>query len=409
MFWPENFRINDLATEWAARGHEVTVLTGLPNYPEGRVFPEFRRDPARYAALGGAEIVRVPLIPRGSRRFTLVLNYFSFALSASIVGAWKLRGRSFDVIFVFQPSPVTVGLPAVVQRALKRAPVAFWVLDLWPETLHAVGAVRNEWILKAVGKLVSFIYKRCDLILAQSRSFIPSIARHHADANIVYFPSWAEGVFSDTAVRPAPEVPELVGGFTVMFAGNIGEAQDFPTILQAAEYLKEHSHIRWVVVGDGRMGAWVKEEVARRGLTENVLLVGKYPLERMPSFYAHADALLVSLRDEPIFAMTIPGKLQSYLAAGIPIVGMLNGEGAEVIQRARAGVTCRAGDARGLADAVLSLSKLSREERDAMGRNARAFSAAEFDRSRLMSELEKMLEDLHRQFDAARATHEANR
>lgn len=409
VFWPENFRINDLATEWAARGHEVTVLTGLPNYPEGRVFPEFRRDPARYAALGGAEIVRVPLIPRGSRRFTLVLNYFSFALSASIVGAWKLRGRSFDVIFVFQPSPVTVGLPAVVQRALKRAPVAFWVLDLWPETLHAVGAVRNEWILKAVGKLVSFIYKRCDLILAQSRSFIPSIARYHADANIVYFPSWAEGVFSDTAVRPAPEVPELVGGFTVMFAGNIGEAQDFPTILQAAEYLKEHSHIRWVVVGDGRMGAWVKEEVARRGLTENVLLVGKYPLERMPSFYAHADALLVSLRDEPIFAMTIPGKLQSYLAAGIPIVGMLNGEGAEVIQRARAGVTCRAGDARGLADAVLSLSKLSREERDAMGRNARAFSAAEFDRSRLMSELEKMLEDLHRQFDAARATHEANR
>lgn len=401
VFWPENFRINDLATELVERGHHVTVLTGIPNYPEGSVAPDYRREPKRFAKLGGVEIVRVPIVVRGRSKAQLVLNYLSFVASAVLVGAWKLRGRPFDVIFVYEPSPVTVGIPAIVQRRLKRAPVVFWVLDLWPETLEAIGVVRSPFLLRAVGKLVSFIYHRCDLILAQSRRFVPQIEKYcKTPRPIEYFPSWAEPVFGQGADTPAPEVPRVLGAFNVMFAGNIGEAQDFPTILAAAESLKAHSHIRWLVVGDGRMAAWVREEIARRELQGCVLMLGRYPVERMPSFYLHADALLVALRDQPIFAMTIPGKLQSYLAAGVPVVAMLNGEGAEVVERSRSGVTCAAGDHRALAAAVLRMASLSDEERAQMRRNALQVSAQEFGRDRLITQLERWFQERHAEFSA---------
>lgn len=395
VFWPENFRINDLAVEFVRRGHEVTVLTGAPNYPEGRIFTEFRKNPAAFAALEGARIVRVPIMPRGQGKLRLVLNYISFACSASLVGAWKLRGRQFDAIFVYEPSPVTVGLPAVLLRALKRAPLAFWVLDLWPQTLQAIGVVRSPLLLAAIGRLVSFIYKHCDLILAQSRSFVPQIARYcFGSSRIVYFPNWAEALFTAEAVAPAAEVPARAGSFNVMFAGNIGEAQDFPTVLAAAERLRGETRIRWLIVGDGRMAAWVHSEVASRGLQDCVLMLGRHALDRMPSFFAHADVMLVSLKDEPIFAMTIPGKLQSYLAAGVPVLAVLRGEGANVVERAGAGLTCPPGDARALADAVMQLAALPTERLQQMRRNALAVSATEFDRDQLLSNLEAWLEQL---------------
>ena len=395
VFWPENFRINDLATELRARGHGVTVLTGVPNYPGGRLFEEYARDPRAFSRLDGVEIVRVPIATRGRSRPRLLLNFLTFVVSAASIGVFKLRGRQFDAIFVFEPSPITVGLPAVVLKAIKKVPIAFWVLDLWPETLEAVGVVRAPLALRMVGYVVSFIYARCDLILAQSKSFIPRIAKYcKPNARIEYFPSWAEPLFAKAPSEPASEVPPLAGAFNVMFAGNIGVAQDFPTILTAAERLKHHSHVRWLVVGDGRMADWVKQEIDRRGLQQTVLMLGRYPVERMPSFYAHADALLVSLRDEPIFAMTIPGKLQSYLAAGIPVIAMLNGEGADVVERHQCGLTCRAGDAAGLAAAVLKLAASSKEERERMGRNGRRGSEHEFDRARLVAQLEAWLVEL---------------
>jgi len=396
-FWPENFRVNDLVAELVARGHEVTVLTGLPNYPGGRVFPEFRQGRSRFAQFAGAEVVRVPLWPRGRGRLSLVFNYMTFALSASVIGTWRLRGRKYDAIFAYEPSPITVGIPAAVQRAFKRAPVAFWVLDLWPETLQALGILRSSWSLKAVGRLVASIYGRCDLILAQSRSFIPQIAKYcGAGARVVYFPSWAEAIFTESREAPASEVPERPGSFDVLFAGNIGEAQDFPTVLAAAAMLRDEPRVRWLVVGDGRMSAWLRAEIDRLGLQDRVLMLGRYPLERMPSFYRHADALLLSLKDEPIFSMTIPAKLQSYLAVGIPIVAMLNGEGSEVVRRSGAGVTCRAGDARGLADAVRLLASLPAEQTAQMASNALQVSRTEFDRTRLITQLEEWLAELAR-------------
>ena len=394
-FWPENFRVNDLVAEWVSRGHSVTVLTGLPNYPDGRVFDSYRADASRFAEYAGAPVMRVPMLPRGEGGLQLALNYASFALSACVVGAWLLRGRQFDVIFVFEPSPVTVGLPAVLQRRLKRAPLAFWVLDQWPETLVAVGAARSPWLLWAVGRLVSFIYRRCDLLLAQSRSFIPQIRRYAGSRpRVEYLPSWSDSSPAVGHADPAPEVPPLPGVFTVLFAGNVGDAQDFPAILDAVEHLKDRADIRWIIVGDGRRAEWVAAEAQRRGLTERFLLLGRFPLERMPSFFASADALLVSLRPDPIFAMTIPGKVQSYLAAGRPLLGMVDGEGAELIERGGAGLVCPAGDALGLAANVTRLAAMSAAERAAMATHAAELSTREFDRDRLMGRLEQWFGEL---------------
>lgn len=394
-FWPENFRINDLVTELAARGHEVTVLTGYPNYPAGVVFKDFQDNPKAYRQYASVRVIRVPLIPRGQGGLRLILNYLSFVFSACVFGAWHLRGKSFDVIFVFEPSPVTVGLPAALLRNLKKAPLVFWVLDLWPETLEAIGIVRSRILLKAVGALVSFIYSRCDLILAQSRSFIPQIRKYCSpDARVEYFPSWSDSVFDYTLVDAASEVPVTSEAFNILFAGNVGDAQDFPAILQAAEVLKHDRRIRWLIVGDGRAAGWVKEEIKRRGLTEIVLMLGQFSVDRMPSFFKHADALLVSLKDAPIFAMTIPGKLQSYLAGGIPILAMLNGEGAEIVRSSGAGVACAAGDSHALAEAARTLSAMSLEERLAMGAKGLEISRTEFDRGTLISCLESWFESL---------------
>lgn len=398
-FWPENFRINELVTELVRRGHHVTVLTGRPNYPQGEVFAEYQQDPGAFARYNGAEVLRVPLRPRGKGSLRLVLNYWSFVFWGTLRGPWMLKGRAFDAIFVFETSPITSALPALLLRRIKRAPLAMWVLDLWPDTLSAVGVVRSPRMLGWVGQLVRFIYQRCDRILAQSQAFFPAIERWSGDRErIRYLPAWAEAVFESalSQTEAAPELQPYRDGFNVMFAGNMGEAQDFPAILDAAACLRERADIRWLIVGDGRMTDWVRQEIVHRGLGERVVLLGRHPLERMPSFFAGADALLVSLRAEPIFAMTIPGKVQTYLAAGKPLLGMLDGEGARVIQEARAGLVCPAGQGRQLASCVETLASMSATEKQLMGTNGQAYCQREFDRDELISRVEALLEEMRR-------------
>ncbi|MDT7516793.1 glycosyltransferase family 4 protein [Rhodoferax mekongensis] len=404
-FWPENFRINDLVSDFVERGHLVTVLTGVPNYPEGRVFDDYRKNPSAFLSYLGARVIRVPMTTRGSGAISLLLNYFTYALSASLLGSWRLRRESIDVIFVYEPSPVTVGIPGALMRRLLGAPLVFWVLDLWPETLKAVGVIQSRSGLGLVALLVRWIYRRCDLILAQSKSFIPQI-RAYSDLSkrVEYFPSWAESLFgAGFEASAAPEVPSQSGAFTVMFAGNIGEAQDFPSILNAAELLSvSHPHIRWIIVGDGRLGDWVSQEVKRRNLESNVFLLGRFPVERMPSFFRSADALLVTLKSEPIFAMTIPGKLQSYLASGKPIVAMLDGEGARLLQESGAGIAAPSGDAAKLAAAVVSVSEMPEPERALMGRNGAELYAQEFERNTLLDRLELWMKQLAVNYQADR-------
>jgi colanic acid biosynthesis glycosyl transferase WcaI len=395
-FWPENFRINDLVAELQQRGHRVTVLTGRPNYPEGVVSPEFLAAPDRFATYEGAEIVRVPLIARGKGGRRLMMNYASFALTAATIGAWRLRGRQFDAIFAFQVSPVTLCLPAILIGRFKRIPVAIWVLDLWPDTLVALGAVRSRWLLGLVGRMVAFIYRHSDLILAQSRAFLPSIARSAGDTPVRYFPAWVEPLFrsASVSVEPAQEVREFSGTFNVLFAGNIGESQDFPAILAAADALRSRVDIRWLIVGDGRAAEWVRREIARRGLEQTVRLLGRHPAERMPSFFRAAGALLVTLKRDPVFAMTIPGKLQTYLATGLPIVALLDGEGARVLTESGAGLVGASGDSAALAALVLQLVSLSPAARAAIGERGPVYAAREFDRNRLMSQFDEWLHEL---------------
>ncbi len=395
-FWPENFRINEIVEEMQNRGHQVTVLTGIPNYPDGIVFPDFQQAPESFKSYHGAEVFRVPMFPRGNGKINLILNYLSFAVSGCLAGAWKLRGRSFDVILAFEPSPITVGIPSAFMRWLKNAPQAFWVLDLWPETLKAINVLRSPFSLGLVDRLVRFIYKRCDLILAQSKSFISYIQKQvEAGKRIEYFPAWPEAVNWDlTDIIPAPEVQHRPDTFTVLFAGNIGEAQDFPAILEAAKSIKQRKDIRLVIVGDGRDAGRVAEKVSQSGLDETFLMPGRFALERMPEFFAHADALLVSLKDEPIFSMTIPGKLQSYLATGIPVLAMLNGEGADVVENAGAGLVCKAGDFEKLAENIIRLADLDEVERKEMGNRGKTFCEREFGRESLLNQLEAWLGQL---------------
>lgn len=390
-FWPESFRINDLVVELVARGHSVTVLTGQPNYPGGRLDKGFASAPEAFSAYGGADVVRVPHVLRGSRGAQLMLNYLTFALSASIIGAFKLRDRPFDAVFAFEPSPITIGIPAIVLKWLKRAPMALWVLDLWPQTLQAVGAVRSPFVLGCLDALVRMIYGHCDTILAQSRSFIDIIAGQGASRDkIVYFPSWAEDAEPADAALPAPEIPSRPDLFTVVFTGNVGEAQGFEAVLAAAVLLRD-APVRWVIVGDGRRSDWLRAEADRLGLAGQFLMPGRFALERMPSFMAHADALLVCLRDEPVFALTIPGKVQSYLMAGRPVLAMLDGEGANVVAESGAGLAIAAGDADGLAKAISRLLATDAAGRAAMGQAGPRYSKINFDRDSLISRLETIL------------------
>ena len=390
-FWPENFRINDLVLELRDRGHDVTVMTGVPNYPSGRVFEDFARNPEHYSDFNGVPVIRIPLRPRGQGSLRLLINYFSFVASGFTFGMWKLRKREFDAIFVFMISPITAVLPAILQRWLKRAPLFVWILDLWPETLSAIGVVKSPKLLSLVGRLVSFIYKRTDCILVQSRSFASNVRKYAGPhARVEYFPGWAEPVFSQdlSTVEPAPELAAYGDKFKVLFAGNVGEAQDFPAIIEAAQALTDRPDIVILVLGDGRARPWVEAEIMRRGLNGQLVLLGRHPLERMPSFFRSSDALLVTLKSDPIFAMTIPGKVQSYLAAGVPLLGMLNGEGAAVIEEAGAGLVCSAGDGKALAVRIRMLADSSISERQTMGLNAQNYCRREFDRATLVSNLE---------------------
>jgi glycosyltransferase involved in cell wall biosynthesis len=397
-FWPERFRINDLAEGLAGLGHELVVLTGKPNYPEGRFADGygFLRGPRE--RWGTINVVRAPLVSRGQGRgLRLALNYLSFALFASVVGPFACRGR-FDAILVYQPSPVTVGIPALVMKALKRAPVLFWVQDLWPESLAATGAIRSPPLLRLAAWGVKRIYAGCARILVQSEAFVAPVRALGVPAErIVYYPNSAEDFYrplARTEARPPVELPQ---GFRVVFAGNVGAAQGFETILDAAERLREHRNIHWLVLGEGRRLEWVREQVARRGLGASVHLLGQHPAEAMPVWFAHADAMLVSLRADPIFALTIPAKVQSYMACGRPIVASLDGEGARVVSEAGAGVAAPADDAAALARRVLELYRMSASEREAMGARGRAYFERRFERGMLVKRLATLMEEAARE------------
>lgn len=393
-FWPEEFRINDVAEDMVRRGHEVHVLTGWPNYPSGKFPADFMANRQDFRGYKGARIFRAPLIPRGrGGGLAVAANYLSFVFS----GCWSVlamaaRGQNYDAVLVFQISPITAALPAILLRALTGSPVVLWVQDLWPETLKAVGAVRSPRLLKLIGTLVSFIYGRSDRILIQSRAFHADIKqRAGGDDRIAYLPNWTDLPHAAVSAPRAEELEPYKSTFNLMFAGNLGEAQDLPALVRAADLCRDIPQLRWLIVGEGRAQEAMRDEVVERGLEDRVVFLGRHPASRMKAFFAGADGLIVSLKAEPIFALTVPSKVQAYLAAGKPILGMLDGEGGRVIAEANAGWVAPAGDAEALAHNVRRLVRASPEERLQMGKVGAAYCKRHFTRQHLMSRLEDFL------------------
>ena len=397
FFWPEDFRINDIALSLKKKGHEVTVLTGIPNYPYGHYYQGYGLFKKRVENFNGIKIFRVPLFPRKKGRWwELIINYLSFMISAALFVPFFCH-KKIDIIF-FNQSPFSEGVPAIFLSAFTKAKVIYWAQDLWPRTLSATGNIRSKKILEIIDIFIKFIYKKSDLILVQSRAFIKEIINQGADPDIVsYFPNSAEKLYQPVIVKEDSGKRKIMPrGFCVTFAGNIGAAQDFETILSAAEILKENNHIHWVILGVGRMFTWVQSEVIKRGLEKNVRLLGRHPMETMPEFFALSDALLVILKKEPIFAFTIPGKVQSYLACAKPVIAAMEGEGARIIMESGAGFACPPEDPKSLAMSILKMYELPDVERKKMGLKGKKYFNEHFEFNNLLNRLERWMGELKR-------------
>lgn len=389
-FQPENFKCNDIAFEMQRRGHDVTVLTAIPNYPQGKFFEGYGLFKRRTEVVNGVKVIRGFVIPRGKGgKIGLSLNYLSYLVSSCIIALYLALRYRYDAVFVHEVSPATIGIAATLVKRIQRIPMYFWVLDLWPESITAATGMKNRFVLGLFSKMVQWFYHRSDKILISSRGFERSICEKGDFASkIVYFPNWVDSALTATSDIATPNVPD---GFVAMFTGNIGASQDFDTILLAAERLKEHRDIHIVIVGNGRDRERVESEIKRRELADTVHCVGSFPLEAMPATFAKADVLFAALKDEMIFALTVPAKIQAYMSAGKPIVAMINGEANELIQSAGCGIAVDAGDDAGFAEALLSLHQLSQEERDEMGSNGREFAAKHFNFELQMNLLEDIL------------------
>lgn len=388
-FWPEDFRINETISFFTSRNHEVSVLTGKPNYPEGKIFSEYSSNPDKYNIYHGAEIIRLPILSRGNSKVKLFLNYLSFVLLGSLLGPIKLKGKAFDVIFVYEPSPITVGLPAIVIARIKKLPIVFWALDLWPETLQALNIIQSKVLVTLFKRLAKFIYSNCTLILGQSKSFVENISKYIEDPNKVkFFPSWCEDMEILDTTPFASEIPASKDHFNILFTGNIAEAQDMPRVLDAIEISQSKINLRWYFIGDGRKLNWLKRSIDSRNLQDKVFILGRFPAGRMPEFLKHADALLVSLQQSDAFSMVIPAKIQTYLKAGIPIIGMLDGDGKEIIDKSHAGITCSAGNFQALSSIFIKMSELETHEREIMGKNGKKFAEENFQKELLLENLE---------------------
>lgn len=389
-FYPEDFKGNDIVFELAKKGHCIDVLTGIPNYPQGKYFDGFGFLKNNDEKIGeNIFIYRSKLIPRGNSFLTLVLNYFSFPLF-SYFKLNKLK-KDYDIIFVQQLSPVLMVLPALWMKKRIQKPIVSWILDLWPESLIATTSIKKGFVVKLLDGFVKKFYKASDVILISSQYFKQSILSKtpEVESRIKYFPNWAEDNIALNDKRIDLSNIEFPNGYNVMFAGNVGDAQDFESILKAAE-LSINTGVNWLIVGDGRRLNWVKDEIKVRNIT-NVYLLGRHPLEAMPSFFEKADAMLVSLRDEPIYSMTVPAKIQAYMSCGKVIFGMLNGEGNELINKSNIGIAVEAGDYKQLVSAIEKVKILGLEKITEMENNSLKYYNENFTKLKLINELELIL------------------
>lgn len=381
-YYPEPFRISDICKSLVQNGHKVTVLTGLPNYPEGLVYHGYQHGKNRVEVYNGVQIIRCFVIGRGKSKLRLFVNYFSFVFSASLK-ALSMK-QKFDVLFVYQLSPVLMTIPAIVYKRKHHKKIILYCLDIWPASLSAGGIKEGSLIYKLFFSISKWIYKSADMILVTSKMFLvyfQNILRIDTE-NIEHLPQFAEYLFSQS------QDLFLNNKFNLVFAGNIGDMQSVDTIVKAANELHDHTSIVFHIVGTGsKLDEW-KYLADSLGLT-NVIFYGRRPVEEMSYFYGISNAMLVTLKDNKSISYTLPGKVQSYLAAGKPIIGSINGETRRVIEESNCGFCCPAEDYKGLANIILQFSGCNKKEQMAV--NAKKFYFENYSKIRFMTVLEDVL------------------
>lgn len=383
-FYPEPFRINDMCEEWVRRGYKVTVLTGLPNYPEGKIYKGYRWGKRRRETWNGIEIIRIPLIARGRGAIRLALNYLSFVVSGFF---WKTFTKlKADLVFSFEVSPMTQVLVGCWYAKRRKIPHYLYVQDLWPENVEIVTGIHSKAVLNPIGKMVNRIYKNCDLIFATSESFVTEIQKRVFDdkSKVKYWPQYAEEFYRPTETR----IPELADdAFKIIFTGNIGQAQGLDILPRTAKLLKEKAqNVKFVIVGDGREKDALVEDIKLHGVEDMFTMIPRKPAEEIPAYLCSCQAAFVSFMDNELFAKTIPAKLQSYMACGMPIIAAATGETERIVKEADCGVSAKIGDAEDLARAVSELIRESDPPR--LGANARVYFEQHFKKEMLMDKMD---------------------
>lgn len=380
-YHPEPFRITDVCEELVRRGHEITVVTGVPNYPMGEIYEGYRRGKRRDEVINGVKVHRCFTIGRKGGTLKRFLNYFSYPLSAtSYVRRMK---EDFDAVFVNQLSPVMMAWPAIRYKKKHHKKVVMYCLDLWPASLNAGGMTSNSFVYRVFHRISADIYRQMDMILNTSKSFEDyQIGELKIDREkIKYLPQYAETVFTPETCRKQPD-----GYIDLMFAGNIGAAQSMNTIIEAAKLTEDIGNLRWHIVGEGTEIDRIRKSA--EGM-EQVIFHGRQPLEKMPDYYAMADAMLVSIKRDPLISLTLPGKVQTYMAAGKPIIAAADGETDQTIREAGCGLCAPAEDAAALAECVRQYIRDGRT--DEYGRNASAFYTSQMSKESFFASLEQYL------------------
>lgn len=379
-FFPENLPINFIATKLTSSGNEVDVCTGIPNYPEGKFFDGYSNK-FKIEYFGKIKIYRCPVIPRGNSKFNLFLNYISFLITASFKA---ISLKKVDIVLAMSYSPIISVIPSFFIKASKKF---IWVQDLWPESLKATNTLNNSFLLEIINKMVSLIYTKFNKILIQSKSFEEYISSNQKvpKNKFNYLPNHFEDLFQNDFPPKIPDEILKIKSPKILFAGNIGYAQNLSITLKADSILnKEGVHVSWIFLGKGRFFDEFKKNI-NESKKNNFHLLGSFPLERMNDFFYHSDALYVSLNDKPIFSYTIPNKIQSYLAAGKPIIASLNGAGKEIIEISNSGFASSANSHIELASNIIKFIQLNKASKAELGQNGRHYFLKNFTRKAVIN------------------------
>lgn len=386
-YYPEQFRINDICEQLVLDGHTVSVLTGLPNYPDGKIPTDFKWGKKRKEVINGVKVIRSFEIGRGRGAIRLGLNYLSYMFSAS----FKLLSikKDFDLIFVYQLSPVTMVFPAILAKKLIKAPLYLYSCDIWPDSMKNIVPDENSSIYKVIKKTSTYLYSKCDGIGITSKPFLQYFNEVHSIPikKISYIPQHAEEGYLSV------KKPVENGVVDFVFMGNIGIAQDIDCILEAVKELRNEFKFKVHFVGDGSYLENSKSIVDKNGLSNHVVFHGRHPLEDMPKFYELADACLLTLKGDSLVGLTMPSKLQGYMAAGRPIIGAINGAGQEVIRDSKCGLCVDAGDSVALAK-IMKDFIVNKDYYQEYGENGRKFFVENFTKEMFMKKLVEQFNNL---------------